>query len=246
MSNVAVVIASLDPAVLDLLAKSYARPVEETVERAVRQPKASKPSKLAAVKAAAAEREEQANPTARVKREGAVLPPTFLSHEPDKHNNTMPRPGTYTARTFLVVMRQARTRDDQIRAIAGFIGYEVAGDFGAQCLAAKMQAERTMRPFAALPAPVHTGAPSVRGYVAGACDPAAKHTADLQARERLSAEAIATLDLVINDPSKVTPEHMAMLVERFGFEESLVRSQALLLRGVEEKRLEQIRADLGV
>lgn len=246
MSNVNSIVSSLSPAVLELLASSYARPVEETVERAVKAPKASKPSKLRAVKAEREASAEQSNPMVRVQRQGTDLPPTFLSHEPDKANNIMPRPGTYTAPMFLVVMRQARTRDDQIRAIAGFTGYDVAGDFGAQCLAAKMKAERTMRPFAALPAPVHTAAPTARGYVAGACDPAAKRTADLQGRERLSAEAIATLDLIINSPDKVTPEHIAMLVERFGFEETLVRSQALVLRGVEEKRLEQIRADLGV
>lgn len=219
MSNAtshAALVASLSPEVLALLAASYGKPAEQVVERAARAPKASAPSKLRAVKAAAVEAEESGAQAAPVNR----APVTLVA---------LPKVGTHNARQFLIAMRGAKTRDESIQAIAGYCGFDRHGDYGSQELAARMQAQREIRGVSALPRPVNSAAPTLAGYVSGKPDPMATKVADLLGRERLAAEALGEHDKIASDETVDAP----------------TRSYHAQLSIVETARLTQIRADLA-
>jgi hypothetical protein len=126
-----------------------------------------------------------------------------------KSTFTLPEKGSLGAHGFMVAMRNAgkrtvdgkvifdsnKVREDKIRAIAAFVGYDVAGDYGSQELGAMMAAKREIRP-------VDTSGPSLAeersakrsalGYVHGMPDNQSKAMLDLLAREKLAAEALIT------------------------------------------------------
>ena len=212
---------SLSPEVLALLAASYGRPADQVVETIVTRsenakPKASKPSKLAAIKAAKAE-EAEAAPIADKKPAMTVI--------------ELPPVGSHDARSFLIAMRRAVSRDQEIAAIAGYIGFDRYGDFGSQQLTARMRAQREIRGVSALPRPIHTTAPTVAGYVSGANDPDAKRMADLQGRATLAAETMCDLQRQAKEA-----------LERGDQANAHYYAQLAL---VEQGRLIQIKADLG-
>jgi hypothetical protein len=215
-SNTSSLVAELSPEVLALLAASYGKPAAEVVEQATKLRKASKPSRLAAVKAAAIQAEETHPVTPQAQPAMTVI--------------ALPQPGTLDARGFLLALRRASTRDQQIQAIAGYCGFDRHGDFGSQELAARMQAQRALKGgVSPLTRPVNTAVPTVAGFVAGVPDGMARKVADLLARERMAAEAIGE------------HEQIAANAEV----DAATRSYHAQLALVEQGRISQIRADLA-
>lgn len=124
-------------------------------------------------------------------------------------------------------------REDSIRNIAAFVGYDAAGDFGAQDVAARAEAQRQIR-GGVKPAQYHrqggaSVAASVTGYIAGSPDFAAKQKSDLEGRERLAADAMANHLRNAADPKFVREPGMP---------------EPEVLAAIEEERLRVIRKDL--
>lgn len=153
----------------------------------------------------------------------------------------VPQVGYYDASGFLLALRDAgkrltkegkpfhdpsQVRDDQIRAIAGFIGYDPCGDFGSQELRARMMAQRALAPVSPVnPSPRLAG--TVHGYIAGMPNELRKRALDLQAREKMAAEAIG--------------EHEKLAAEAT---DETDRQYHTTLAMIERERLDQIQADL--
>jgi hypothetical protein len=171
--------------------------------------------------------------------------------------SNMPAIGSIDAQTFLLTLRgvgmrskedtnavtgevfirrfhdPSFNREDTIKAIHAFIGYDVAGDFGAQDVAARAEAQRQLRGNV-VPAQYHRRggacvAPSIQGYTAGAPDFAAKRKADLLGRERHSVNERLRHLKNAADPAFVAPTNEAA---------------PALMAALEEERLVEIRKDL--
>lgn len=239
--NTASIVASLSPEVLALLAASYGKPADKVVEQATkpRAAKASKPSKLAAVKASAEEK------PAPQKRE---VPAAYLPI-------ALPPVGTYTATEFLAKVRAigpifvgnhatvddaarvqdacgngfsfVQRRDAAMALIAGFVGFDRSRDFGVQL---DMARDRAVAMLRGTPKVRHSATVTVAGYVAGMPDEQGKRVGDLLARERLAAETMA-------EHEQASKDHMA----RGDTANASIEAQLAL---VEQARLTQIRADL--
>lgn len=142
----------------------------------------------------------------------------------------LPEKGSLDAKGFLVACRKAKSRDEVICAIAGFVGYDARRDFGSQEMEAKLAAQRAMRPVAPLAAPYQrTTVPSIAGFVAGMPDHRRRALHNLLAREQLAAEKLA-------EHSKLAADEKLSLAER-ALNDGLAQ--------VEKARLEQIRADIA-
>ncbi len=117
---------------------------------------------------------------------------------------SLPERNTLGAHDFLIAMRNAgkrrndkgvmvvhpnEVRNDQIKAIHAYCGYDNRRDFGSQDVEARAKAQRELR---GAPKVVETTAPSrsVAGYVAGMPQPSQRILLNLQARERAAAEAM--------------------------------------------------------
>ena len=117
---------------------------------------------------------------------------------------TMPERNTLDAKGFLDAMRTAgkrpndkgimalhpnEVRNDQIKAIHAYCGYDNRRDFGSQDLEARAKAMRDLR---GAPKVTENKSPSrsVAGFVAGMPKPSHRILLDLQARERSVAEAM--------------------------------------------------------
>jgi len=119
-------------------------------------------------------------------------------------------------------------RNDHIKAIAAFIGYDYSRPFGSQELEARSKAARDLR---TTPMPViqeKVLRHSVEGYVKGMPDRLMKRLADFQARERL---AVANIEAFEKQAKEATSEG--------------ARELALTLARAERDRLASIRADIG-
>lgn len=113
----------------------------------------------------------------------------------------VPAMGSLDATGFLLAMKDAgmrridgrpvfqpfEVRDDQIKAIAAFIGYDPKENFGSQELRARMKAHRDLRPVASGDRKIPL---TIKGYAIGMPDPIGKKRADLEGRERMAVEAI--------------------------------------------------------
>lgn len=153
----------------------------------------------------------------------------------------LPSVGTYDAVSFTLAMRNAGkrvtsngkpiydaslVREDQIKAIAGYIGYTLSDNFGTQELRAKMAAQRTMVPVKA--GVERSSLPSVQGFVSGLPDHNQRLIQDLQGRERLAVDA-----MVDHDRQAL----VAKTTEEKNFHSTMAQ--------VERERLESIRKDLS-
>lgn len=98
-------------------------------------------------------------------------------------SNPLPEKGTLSAEQFLLTIRKVTDRNETIKAIAGYVGYDNTLSFGAQESSARMQAKREMNPVIAASKPYRSGC-NVSGFVAGVPDHIARKKADLEARER--------------------------------------------------------------
>ena len=161
------------------------------------------------IKAARGTPTEKPKP-APIEREGRRETKVDNTGKPLVHGIAMPQKGTLDARGFLVAMRSAglrvskegakfidpsEVRNDSIVAIAGYCGYDSRQNYGPQETAAKMQANRELRPIVAGPSKLDTngkveirrsGTPHQRpdGYVKGIPDMVARRVAHLEGRER--------------------------------------------------------------
>jgi hypothetical protein len=196
------------------LTASYGRPVAVAPAANVKPQ-----SKLAAIKAAQAamsDKVEDGSQAAPVIRQLITTAP-------------LPTAGTLSAKDYIIASRRATSRDDRIKAIAGYMGFDSRGDFASQELQATMKAQQelrgTVRPLAR---PVHSGSVSVAGFIAGMPDHAAKNKANLEARERAAIDAgletAKAADYATSEADRVMYAGMAQ---------------------VERERLTQIQADLA-
>ena len=138
----------------------------------------------------------------------------------------LPPSGTLDAKSFLVAMRRAKSRDESIAAIAAYIGYDGKVPFGTQDSRARDQAKREINPPKA-EAFKRSVIPSVMGYVAGAPDHSERAHQNLLARERHAVNMMLDHDKASNE-AKTDQER------------TLYAGLAL----VERERLIQIRKDL--
>lgn len=106
--------------------------------------------------------------------------------------------GTMDPKSFLIGMRKAPTRDEQVKLIHAYCGYDTRGDFGTQDIAARSKAQRELLPHKVDQGPTReeqrAASRSMTGFVAGMPDHQASQLSALQAREAETAEAIIDLE----------------------------------------------------
>lgn len=102
----------------------------------------------------------------------------------------VPEKGSLTAKEFLRAMNRTTDRNDMIRAIAGYVGYDPAKEFGEQEYWARNQAKKELSPIKEEKTPPSGKRVSatIRGYVAGMPDLKAKKLKDLWGRLQLATE----------------------------------------------------------
>lgn len=146
---------------------------------------------------------------------GAVAAP--IQQKPAVFGVAMPERNTLDPKSFLLACRDAgkrgfesvneatgevrqvvkvdssKVRDDIIKAIHAYCGYDVSRDFGSQDIEARAKAQRELR-GGVVPGPSReeqrSAARSMAGYVKGMPLPAQKLLANLRAREQAAAEAM--------------------------------------------------------
>lgn len=147
---------------------------------------------------------------------GAVAAP--IHHKPAVFGVAMPERNTLDAKGFLLACRDAgkrsfekvnevtgevvtivkrdegKVREDLIKAIHAYIGYDTSRDFGSQDNEARAKANREASGRVVTAGPTReeqrSAARSMAGYVKGMPAPAAKLLANLRAREQAAAEAM--------------------------------------------------------
>jgi hypothetical protein len=118
----------------------------------------------------------------------------------------LPKAGMLDARGFMLAIRKAgrrlnadgklytnesEVRNDMIRAIAGYVGYDLGANYGPQELVAKTKAHRELsgKPVTGMTlAEKREASRSMVGFVAGMPDAIAKQVGDLRGRETKLAE----------------------------------------------------------
>ena len=123
----------------------------------------------------------------------------------------LPSTGTLDARSFIVAMRKATDRNEQIKCIAAYVGYDCNGDFGSQEVAARAKAQRELKP-APIQGPsraeVKAASRSMTGFVAGMPDTIQRKLADLKAREVAAVDAMLAHQKAAKDPSRSEDERL--------------------------------------
>lgn len=125
-----------------------------------------------------------------------------------------------------------KVRDDQIKAIAAYIGYDNRRNFGEQEVAARMMAQRALstRPDTGIDREVQRKADlSAKGFVAGLPNAVGSKLEDLQARELVAVEEMLRHTKESED------------VSRSASDRELAQGLAL----VEKERIESIRRDIA-
>lgn len=121
----------------------------------------------------------------------------------------LPTVGTLEAKGFMVAMRRAKSRDESIFAIAAYMGYNDAQDFGSQELAARTKAVREIKgtPVGGMSLDEKRAASrSVTGFVAGLPDNTKREVENLLARETTSADSLIQHEKEAADASRTTEE----------------------------------------
>jgi hypothetical protein len=138
---------------------------------------------------------------------------------PPPVSDPLPQAGTLTAREFIVAMR-SNNRQEQIKAIAGFVGFDSRQLFGAQETMARMQANRVLsgqKLVIRTPTETHNAYRSVQGYCTGMPDHSAKRLADLKAKEVEAIESIVQYESVGNvimaEEHRVTLSQIRALID---------------------------------
>ena len=210
-------------AALAFVLASYAKsePQEGTVTFKESKPRAKREPKAPKV---------QAKPVAPI----AVVSETTPSPNGATPRVVMPEVGSLEAKGFLMMMRNAKTQNEKIMAIAAYCGYDSREAFGNQEMVAMMRAKREL-------SPIDTSGPSLqekrqaslsaKGFVAGMPDNQRKIVLDLLARERNAAEKRDEHVRIARDKS-----------QPLSWEE---RRLNLGLARLENERLASIRKDLA-
>jgi hypothetical protein len=134
---------------------------------------------------------------------------------------TMPERNSLDAKGYLLAMRTAgkrvsdkgvpftdpkEVRNDQIKAIHAFVGYDSHGNFGSQEMLATAKANRDLRGVQVVTGPTReeqrAASRSAAGYVAGLPDHKARHLQNLLGQEALEAEAMIEHEKLAMDPSR--------------------------------------------
>lgn len=142
--------------------------------------------------------------------------------------------GTYDAKTFSLAMRNAKTRDERIAAISGYVGYDARQSYGSQELSAMMKAKREITPIKVdvnEPFSRRSAGPvaSVAGFVSGMPDNLQAQIQNLVAREKLAVETMIACNKQAEDISLSTDE----------------REVARVKAAIEQERIVSIRKDLA-
>lgn len=158
----------------------------------------------------------------------------------------LPEKGTLDAAGFMTAIKsagkrlndqgvpytdQSEVRNDTIKAISAYVGYDTRGSFGAQDVAARQLASRQLgKVIAKGPARAEQKSVerSLAGFVAGLPDTTTRTLADLQGREAASAEAMIQHEKNAEDPTR----------------SELQRMQDKALAAVEAERIASIRIDI--
>lgn len=151
------------------------------------------PVKVSAGKASKSGRRLIASASSNSQGETSILAAVSapINSAPAPVSEPLPLPGSLTPEAFLLSVRSAKTRDQTIRAIAGFLGYNSAESFGSQEQNARMVASRltSKRPLSGPDRQLQRTADlSAKGFVAGLPDYLAKRLSDLQGREVVATE----------------------------------------------------------
>jgi hypothetical protein len=130
-------------------------------------------------------------------------------------------PGTLTPQAFIVAMRRAKSREEQIKAIAGYVGYDSRQLFGAQETMARMQANRAISGHKLVirtPAETHNAYRSMQGYTSGLPNHNAKRLADLNARVVELTDAMIACEnvgnLIVAEEHRLTLEQVNALIDQ--------------------------------
>jgi hypothetical protein len=169
--------------VLTAMSASYEEPTMGSMDRAMLD------NAERHAKAKAAHRESKKRAKQNDGSQAAPINPSGNGAKPQVVSIELPPKGTHDAEGFILAMRKAKTRNESIQAIAGFVGYNLTDNFGTQELRAMSAAKLAMRPIVA--GKDRTVRETVKGYIAGMPDHQSKHLANLLARERAAAEALA-------------------------------------------------------
>jgi hypothetical protein len=139
---------------------------------------------------------------------------------PPPVSDPLPQAGTLTPQAFIVAMRRAKSREEQIKAIAGYVGYDSRQLFGAQETMARMQANRAISGHKLVirtPTETHNAYRSVQGYCHGLPDHDAKRLADLKAREVETVESMVKCEevgnLIMAEECRVTLSQIRALID---------------------------------
>lgn len=139
---------------------------------------------------------------------------------PPPVSDPLPQAGTLTPQAFIVAMRRAKSREEQIKTIAGYVGYDSRQLFGAQETMARMQANRAISGHKLVirtPAETHNAYRSVQGYCHGMPDHDAKRLADLKAREVETVESMVRCEevgnLIMAEECRVTLSQIRALID---------------------------------
>jgi hypothetical protein len=144
----------------------------------------------------------------------------------------LPEAGTLSARDFMVGMRRTNDRTQQIRLIAGFMGYRQDLSFGAQDHTARMNANRQLSNKVLAPTRSETVESALQGgtiYVTGMPDHTAKALANLQAQQ------VTVVEAMVNYERDMWAEHKT----------PVERELAFGLSKIEYERLQSIRAEIS-
>lgn len=139
--------------------------------------------------------------------------------------------GTINAKDFILAMRKTTDRNEQIKLIMAYVGYDSRQNFGPQEAAARLKATRELsgKPIQGLSREeLRACNRNLRGVVAGLPDTAARKLADLKAREVAAVEAMIQHEKDGRDMARSDNDRML--------------SDGLA--SVERERLFQIRADI--
>lgn len=124
---------------------------------------------------------------------------------------SLPAVGTLDARAFIVAMRRTTDRNEQIKAIAAYVGYDPKGNFGSQESAARTKAQRELNPTPITGlsrAEVRAASRSMTGFVAGLPDNLQRKLADLKAREVAAVDAMLAHQKDAKDPNRSDDERL--------------------------------------
>lgn len=157
--------------------------------------------------------------------------------------SNMPEKGTLNAREFLLAFRDSGkrqvegktlfhpnlVRDDIIRAMAGYVGYDPTGDFGTQDQAARSKAQLELKPIVGEEYKRVKVAQSIGGFVSGIPDNRDKRTQDLLAREAIAVDELSRYQYASEDLSRSETD----------------RDVSATMARLESERIEQIRKDIA-